>query len=75
MMEHDVSPPTLEDCMPSPPLDGLLVEDCDLSVKGVMISDFSTAERFRYLQRSRRNVQKARADFLQNKVTEFCINI
>lgn len=66
--------------LPPQPLDGLLSlggghDDCDLSVKGVMISDFSTAERFRYLQRSRRNVQKARADFLQNKVTEFCINI
>ena len=60
----------------SPKLDDLIVKsDCDLSVKGVMISDFSTAERFRYLQRSRRNVQRARSDFLQNKVTEFCINI
>ena len=71
----DPSPQDVPECMPSPPLDNLLVDDCDLSVKGVMISDFSTAERFRYLQRSRRNVQKARADFLQNKVTDFCINI
>jgi hypothetical protein len=67
----DRSPNDDPDCLP----DNLLVDDCDLSVKGVMISDFSTAERFRYLQRSRRNVQKARADFLQNKVTDFCINI
>jgi hypothetical protein len=66
------------DCPPpSPKLGDLLsaADDCDLSVKGVMISEFSTAERFRYLQRSRRNVQRARSDFLQNKVTEFCINI
>jgi hypothetical protein len=49
-----------------------IISDCDLTVKGVMISEFTTAERFRYLQRSRNNVQK---DFLQNKVTEFCINI
>lgn len=49
-----------------------IISDCDLTVKGVMISEFTTAERFRYLQRSRNNVQK---DFLQSKVTDFCINI
>ena len=71
--DDDHSAPNAPD---SPKLDDLTVHsDCDLSVKGVMITDFSTAERFRYLQRSRRNVQRARADFLQNKVTEFCINI
>ena len=82
--DDDLRTPTHEEeqqqRLPPQHLDGLLSlggghDDCDLSVKGVMISDFSTAERFRYLQRSRRNVQKARADFLQNKVTEFCINI
>lgn len=63
-------------------------EDFDLTVKGVLISDFSPSERLKYLQRSQstssrtRDKQKldsnsgpASADFFQNKVPEFCIQI
>ncbi len=79
----------------------------DLTVKGVLISDFSPSERLKYLQRSQSTSSRTRshiihthlsseqhlqatkidpvvaaekaqtptADFFQNKVPEFCINI
>ena len=63
----------------------------DLTVTGVLISDFSPSERLKYLQRSQSTSRKNTAenslsnnnhhrrpespDFLQNKVPEFCINI
>ena len=43
----------------------------DLTVHSAIISDFSSSERLKYLDRSRAQDQ----DFLQNKITEFCINI
>jgi hypothetical protein len=64
-------------------------EECDLTVKGVLISEFSPTERLKYLQRSQ-STQRSRpplatqplqqqqqhpSDFFQNKVPEFCINI
>lgn len=80
-----------------------LEEDFDLTVKGVLISDFSPSERLKYLQRSQSTSSRHRptsassesvllasnnnlsvvgngqqtnsADFFQNKVPEFCINI
>lgn len=73
------------------------LEDFDLTVKGVLISDFSPSERLKYLQRSQSTSSRNRpqqtstvvlasnnnlggqqtnsADFFQNKVPEFCINI
>ena len=57
----------------------------DLTVTGVLISDFSPSERLKYLQRSQSTSRKKEdknnglrpvsPDFLQNKVPEFCINI
>ena len=57
----------------------------DLTVTGVLISDFSPSERLKYLQRSQSTSRKSNSeknnlrppspDFLQNKVPEFCINI
>jgi len=72
---------TCDDCAKSKEhngvLDGQIDKDslpseCDYTVKGVAISEFTSAERFRYLQRSRSDEQ---TDFLQNKATDFCINI
>ena len=56
----------------------------DLTVTGVLISDFTPSERLKYLQRSQstsrrpssqKNHPPPSPDFLQNKVPEFCINI
>ena len=61
------------------------VEDEDLTVTGVLISDFSPSERLKYLHRSQSTSRPKGSnqnshrppspDFLQNKVPEFCINI
>ena len=53
--------------------------NCDLTVHSALISDFSSTEKLRYIHRT--NGQKkttpvaANPDFLQNRITEFCINI
>ena len=72
-------------------LDLIIDDECDLTVKGVLISDFSPSERLKYLQRSQSTQQRAPPpvtlpqlpppapanpiDIFQNKVPEFCINI
>lgn len=50
----------------------IIICDSDLTVKGVMISEFSTSEKLKYLQRSKENVQK---DFLKIESSDFGINI
>ena len=53
----------------------------DSTVHGVFISDFSTTERLKYLEKSRQMTENklssaaAPPDFLQNKIQEFVINI
>ena len=54
----------------------------DPTVHGVLISDFSTSERLKYLERSRQmsaesklSASAAPPDFFQNKIQEFVINI
>lgn len=46
--------------------------DSDLTVKGIMVNEYSSFEKFKYLHRLEEDLQK---EFLQNKVTGFCINI
>ena len=55
----------------------------DPTVHGVLISDFSTSERLKYLERSRQSLSDTKLtssttappDFFQNKIQEFVINI
>lgn len=44
----------------------------EITVKGVVISEFSPTERLQFFQRSQINVHK---DLVQNKLVDFCINI
>ena len=54
----------------------------DPTVHGVLISEFSTSERLKYLERSRQSMSDTKhssatapQDFFQNKIQEFVINI
>ena len=54
----------------------------DPTVHGVLISEFSTSERLKYLERSRQSMSDTKLssatapqDFFQNKIQEFVINI
>ena len=54
----------------------------DPTVHGVLISEFSTSERLKYLERSRQSMSDTKhssatapPDFFQNKIQEFVINI
>ena len=56
---------------------------CDLTVHSALISDFSASEKMRYLGKSSSDSPSQSSggtpsndvDFLQNRITEFCINI
>ena len=66
----DNMPPDFEGSPPTPLADGAV----DLSVKGVLISDFSNSEQLRYLERRSRS--RSVSPFSSGQIQpDFCINI
>lgn len=70
-----------EECVDEYHLNSDMPVQEDSTVHGVLISEFSTTERLKYLERSRQmsdsklSSATAPPDFLQNKIQEFVINI